>query len=111
MTSDAERLADILEGISRVGKYAASGHDAFLQNELIQTWIVHNIQIIGEAASRLSREFRQRHAEVPWSQIAAMRNLIVHDYFGVDLEQVWRVVERDLPILRTHVESFLKDPG
>jgi uncharacterized protein with HEPN domain len=109
MSGDKDRLADILEGIARVEKYAASGREAFLCDELIQTWIVHNIQIIGEAAGKLSRDFRALHSEVPWPQIAGMRNIIIHDYFGIDLDQVWQVVERDLPVLRSQVESFLED--
>jgi hypothetical protein len=71
MNGDKDRLADILEGIARVEKYAFSGKEAFLRDELIQTWIVHNIQIVGEVAGKLSRDFRTLHSEVPWPQIAA----------------------------------------
>lgn len=65
MKRDQDRLADIPEGIARVEKYATSGHAAFLRDELVQTWIVHNLQIVGEAASKLSREIRTLPTEVP----------------------------------------------
>jgi uncharacterized protein with HEPN domain len=107
MNGDKARLEDILEGIIRVERHAAE-QQTFFQDELIQTWVIHNIQIIGEAAGKLSREFRALHPEVPWPQISGMRNLIVHDYFGIDLDQVWQVVQRDLPVLRDQVEVFLK---
>ena len=88
MKDDASRLQDILEAISRIEKYAARGRDTFERDELVQTWILHNLQIIGEAARGVSAELQARHVEVPWRQIIAMRNILVHDYFTVDLVEV-----------------------
>lgn len=107
------RLRDILDAISRIERYAARGWEAFEQDELIQVWIFHHIQMIGEAASQLGREFHETHPETPWPQIVAMRNLLVHEYFGIDLHEVWRTVERDLPALRSAIERLretLKGP-
>ncbi len=101
-------LRDILDAIVRIERYAARGREAFEQDELIQTWIIHHLQIIGEAAAKLSRDFHKAHPEVPWPQIVAMRNVLVHEYFGVDLEEVWRTVEYDLPSLKHAVEEILK---
>ena len=107
MRDPKERLLDMLEAIERIERYAARGRVAFEADELVQTWIVHHIQIIGEAAAKLGPEVRERHPEIPWPEVVAMRNVLVHDYFGVDLEEVWRVVERDLPILKRAVEAAL----
>jgi uncharacterized protein with HEPN domain len=104
---DAERLRDIAEAIERIEKYAVQGREAFESDELIQTWYVHNIEIIGEAARALSPELRVRHPDVPWAAISAMRNVLVHEYFHIDLEEVWSAVERDLPQLKERVEEIL----
>jgi len=105
---DRERLLDILESIENIRKYALSGKTAFLENELIQVWIIHHVQIIGEAAGRLSPELRDKHHEIPWPDIISMRNTLVHHYFGMDLDLIWDTVERDIPNLRVQVEAILQ---
>jgi uncharacterized protein with HEPN domain len=106
---DAGRLQDILEAVSRIEKYAGRGRDAFERDELVQTWILHNLQIIDEASRKVSEALQVRHPEVPWRQMVAMRNILVHDYFTVDLEEVWAAVESDLAELRTRIESVLRE--
>jgi uncharacterized protein with HEPN domain len=108
MRDDRERLRDIVEAIERIEKYAATGRQRFERDELVQVWIVHHLQLIGEAARSLSDEFRNSHPQLPWSQIIGMRNVLVHDYFGIDAEIVWAAVERDLPKLRAEIESLLR---
>lgn len=108
MRDPKERLRDILDAIARIERYASRGREAFQEDELIQVWIFHHIQIIGEAAANLGRTFHEAHPEVPWPQIVAMRNVLVHEYFGVDLEEVWKTVERDLPVFKGAVEQLLR---
>jgi uncharacterized protein with HEPN domain len=100
MRSPQERLLDILEAIARIERYVALGKARFLEDELIQVWMVHHLERIGEAAARLGREFQEAHPQVPWREMVAMRNLLVHEYFSVDLEEVWETVVRDLPLLK-----------
>ena len=107
MRSDRERLLDILEAIERIEKYASKGKAAFLQDELIQNWMVNHITMIGEACRALPDEFQAAHANVPWADIIAMRNLLVHHYFGIDVEAVWAVVERDIPELKLNIQVIL----
>lgn len=109
MRDDRERLRDILEAIERIERYAARGRDEFIKDELIQTWVVHHIQIIGEAARKLSEEVRAEYDQVPWPVIIAMRNILVHDYFSVDIEEVWSTVDRNLPALKANISSILED--
>ncbi len=78
MRDDRERLLDIQEALERIERYAAQGRESFEQNELIQTWILHHLQILGEAARAISTDFKQQHPEVAWPQIAGMRNILVH---------------------------------
>ncbi|MBI5709385.1 MAG: DUF86 domain-containing protein [Candidatus Eisenbacteria bacterium] len=99
MRDQRERILDMLEAIERIERQAAKGRRAFEQDELIQVWIVHWLQIVGEAAAKLGRDFHEAHPSVPWSKVVAMRNVLVHDYFGIDLEEVWQVVGRDLQSL------------
>jgi uncharacterized protein with HEPN domain len=107
MRRDLERLADILEAIQHIERYACRGRSAFETDELLQTWMVHHLQVVGEAAAQLSSEFRERHPEVPWREVTAMRNLLVHAYFRVHLDEVWIAVERDIPQLKAQVQALL----
>jgi len=107
MRSDRERLLDIQEAIGRIERYAVQGREAFEQDELIQTWIVHHLQIIGEAARGLSEESRTANQQVPWNQIIGMRNILVHHYFGIDEPVVWSVVENHLQALKSAVQQIL----
>lgn len=108
MRDPKERLRDILDAIAQIERYAIRGRQAFEQDELIQVWMLHHIQIIGEAAAHLGRDFHQAHPELPWPQIVAMRNVLVHEYFGIDLAEVWKTVERDLPAFKRDVENLLR---
>lgn len=108
MRDPRERLLDMLEAIERIERHAAKGRAEFEKDELIQTWVVHHLQIVGEAAAKLSRDFQEQHSSIPWPQVVAMRNVLVHDYFGVDLEEVWRVVERDLPELKSKLKELIE---
>lgn len=107
MRDDTQRLQDILEAIERIDRHAAKGRDAFVADELIQTWITHHLQIIGEAARGLSSAFREKHTDAPWQQIIGMRNVLVHGYFGIDHDVIWEVVERDLPSLKENIVFIL----
>lgn len=108
MRDDRERLEDILDAIARIAKYSARGREAFESDELIQTWVVQHLQIIGEAASRVSDEMQSAHPEIAWANMVAMRNIIVHEYFGVDRDEVWSTVEFDLPTLKRQIEAIVR---
>lgn len=110
MRDDRERLLDILEAIERIQRYASRGRDAFLADELLQTWVVHHVQIIGEAARQVSETLKVAHPEIPWSAIVAMRHILVHQYFDVDSQEVWVTVDRDLPELKLKVNAILSAP-
>jgi len=104
---DLERLQDILEAIDRIQQQTSSGRAAFDGQPLVQVWVVHHLEIVGEACRGLSAELRGRHPEVPWPAIVGMRNILVHDYFGLNLDEVWAAVERDIPNLRRQVLAIL----
>ena len=107
MRDDRKRLVHILEAIERVERYAARGEQAFRRDELIQTWMVRNIQVIGEAARALSQNLRDDHPNIPWSSVIGMRHVLVHDYFDIDLDIVWRVIEQDVPALKRNIRNIL----
>jgi uncharacterized protein with HEPN domain len=106
---DRLRLSDILEAINRIERYAARGKASFLQDELLQTWVIHHILLIGEAARGVSETVRNAHPEVPWSPILGMRNIVVHHYFQVDHELVWNVVASELPPLKAQISAILSE--
>ncbi|MBE9156908.1 DUF86 domain-containing protein [Nodosilinea sp. LEGE 06152] len=107
MRSDREKLEDILEAIERIERYAVQGIQAFEQSELIQTWFIQNLQVIGEASRSLSAAIREQHPEVPWSKIIGMRNILAHNYFEVDVDIVWTVIDQELPALKQNITSIL----
>jgi uncharacterized protein with HEPN domain len=103
MRSDRERLSDILEALEKIERYTPRGKQAFENDELFQVWVVRHLQIIGEAASRISAETQIRFPEVPWGKMIGMRHVLVHGYFDIDLEIVWSVIENDLPSLKVQI--------
>ena len=108
MRDPRERLQDILEAIQNIQRHTSAGRQAFQQDELVQSWCVRHLQIIGEAARALPDETRNSIPGIPWSDIIGMRHILVHNYFGIDTELVWNVVENRLDLLKTTIESFLK---
>jgi uncharacterized protein with HEPN domain len=103
---DAERLADIIEAADKIATRVGRGREAFDKDEDVQIAIVHLIQIIGEAASGLSDALVDAHPEIPWRQIVAIRNRVVHGYFEVDLDILWDVAFGDVPGLATQVQAI-----
>src|SRR3972149_1512062 len=100
-------LKHILDAIARIESYTGQGRKAFLQNTMVQDAVIRNLEVIGEAVRQLPADLRQRYPHIPWRSITALRNVLIHEYFGVDLEIVWRVVQRRIPTLRRHVEGLL----
>lgn len=98
----------MLEAIDRIERYATRGRDAFDRDELIQSWFVRHLQILGEAARALPDEIRQKAPDVEWNKITGMRHVLVHDYFGIDRDVVWTTVEKELGRLRTSLANLLE---
>lgn len=97
-------LQDMLQSMERIRRYIVDlDLAAFLNDEKTSDAVVRNVEIIGEATRQLPETFKHAHAEIPWHQMAGMRNRIVHDYVGVDLELVWAVVTESLPSLTEHL--------
>jgi len=102
-------LRHIRDAIARIEKYTAQGRKAFFEDSMVQDAVIRNLEVIGEAVRSLPPELKRRHPEIPWRSITALRNVLIHEYFGVDLEIVWRVVQRRIPTLKRHVEAMLAD--
>ncbi len=107
MRDDNERLLDILESIENIEKYAVRGKNVFENDELVQTWILHHLQILGEAAAKVSDDLQERYPEIPWLKIIGMRNILVHDYFRIDTKAVWSVVKNDIPALKKAIRAMM----
>lgn len=107
MRDDSERLRDILEAIERLEKYTNYGKTAFEEQELIQTWVIYHLQIIGEASRATSQEFKAKYPEIPWREAGDLRNLVIHEYFRINLAFIWDIVENDIPTLKQQIEFIL----
>lgn len=108
MRNPAERLHDILEAIAAIERYLGRGQAAFEQDELLQSWFVRHLQIIGEAARSLPQSVRDAAPDVPWTKMIGMRNILVHGYFHIDTTVVWQTVTKDLPALKPAIEQLLQ---
>lgn len=107
---DLVYLRHIRDAIQHVERYVQSVSKAeFFEEEMRQDAVIRQLSIIGEAAGDLSEEFRRDYPSIPWSDIYGMRNKLVHDYFGVDLEAVWDTIENDLPPLSRTVEAAISE--
>ena len=108
MRDDSERLLDILSAIHRVLAKTGTGSEAFQSDEMLQVWVIHHLQIIGEACRCLSQEFKRRHPDEIWGKATGLRHILVHHYFDIDAALVWNVIEQDLPALKEKVMAILE---
>jgi uncharacterized protein with HEPN domain len=100
-------LAHILECIDKIERFTADGRERFFQEVMVQDAVLRNLEVIGEAAKRLDDAYRAAHPEVPWRALAGLRDVLIHQYEGVDLEKVWAIVEQELPSLRGTLAAIL----
>jgi uncharacterized protein with HEPN domain len=101
----------MLECIERVKTYTSDGESVFLQSQLVQDAVIRNLQVMAESSQRLSESTKLIAPDVPWRSISGFRNIMVHDYLGLDLEVIWSVVSQELPNLEMALSKIkeLKD--
>lgn len=92
-----------MDAIDRIETYAVEDQEAFLEDEKTQDAILYNLLIIGEAAGRVSKEFRERHPDVPWASIIGTRNVLAHGYDHVKIDFVWEILQKDLEPLKAEI--------
>ena len=100
MRKDDARLLDIVLACREAGEFVGGvSRERYLQDRKLQTALCMELEIVGEAAKAVSEEFKAAHPEVPWRDIVGLRNRIVHEYFRLDLNVIWEIVQKDLPVL------------
>jgi len=107
MTDTFDRLEHIQEAITKIIKYTKRGRRRFDREEGTQNSIIYYLQIIGEAASAIPQDFRDRHPEIPWRQMISTRNKLIHHYEGIDLDIVWETATVSIPDLQPKIDAIL----
>jgi uncharacterized protein with HEPN domain len=108
---DRVYLVHIRECIRRIEQYVVGGQAAFLSDPKTQDAVARNLQVLAESSTRLSATLLAQHPGIEWRAIRGFRNVLVHDYLGIDLERVWQIVERDLPPLKVAIGRMLETVG
>lgn len=107
MKDDKLYLTHILECISNIEDYTSNGRDEFFESTLIQDAVIRNLEVIGEATKSISKLTRDNNIEIPWKEMAGLRDILIHNYFGVDIKIVWNVVDNELRKIRYGLEQII----
>jgi uncharacterized protein with HEPN domain len=105
--NDGLYIRHMLECIERIEEYTASGYVVFEFDTMMQDAVMRNLEVMGEAAKQVSQATRDQHPDIPWRRIAGMRDVLIHDYMGVDIDEVWNVVENNLAELKAQLLQIL----
>ncbi|HZY57532.1 MAG TPA: DUF86 domain-containing protein [Rubrobacteraceae bacterium] len=109
MSNDRVFLLHIRDALREVLTFIeGESYESFLANRMVQNAVMRSFEVVGEAARRVSPEFRQTHPEVPWRLMSDFRNKLIHDYFGLDLEVIWKTATEDAPVLLAQVEGLIE---
>ena len=111
MKDDTLYLIHILEGIGRIEQYTAEGKGAFLRDTKTQDAVLRNLQTLSESTQRLSAALKAGHPEIDWVRVGGFRNVLVHDYLGINFVRVWEIIQNGLPQLKAAIEKILRDFG
>jgi uncharacterized protein with HEPN domain len=109
VTDDRVYLVHIADCIARIESYTSEGKVSFFSSTLIQDAVIRNLQTLSESTQRISVSLKAASPSVEWRNISAFRNVIVHNYLGIDLNQIWAIVESDLPELKLQIERILRE--
>ena len=107
MKDDAVYLRHIQECIRRIEENVKEGRERFMSSHTLQDAVVRNLQTMAESTQRLSDDLKEAHPEVEWYRIAAFRNVLVHDYLGIDIERIWEITQRDIPELKQAILAMI----
>lgn len=110
MKDDSVYLHHIIECIRRIVENVKEGRERFMASHTLQDAVIRNLQTMAESTQRISDELKEAHPEIEWYRIAAFRNILVHDYLGVDIERIWEIVQRDIPELKQAILQILNLP-
>ena len=109
MRDDALYLRHIMECIRRIEQNAAGGQEQWMASHTLQDAVLRNLQTMSESTQRLSEALKARHPEVEWPRIVAFRNVLVHDYLGIDLDRIWEIIQRDVPEFKQAIAAMLPE--
>jgi uncharacterized protein with HEPN domain len=106
---DSLYLQHILDAISKIEEYVSVGYDTFMATSHWQDAVIRQLEIIGEATKNLTDNLRMNHPQIPWKRISGLRDILIHNYMGVDLHAVWEITQKNLPELKERVLAILSD--
>lgn len=109
MRREIQRLEDIMEAIENIEMEMVSERKEFDNNKMLQIWVLHYLQIIGEAVNQLDDDIKSNYSKAPWREIIGLRHMLVHQYFNIDLDIIWKIAVDEVPTLKEQVQQILKD--
>ena len=103
-------IEDIITAMEKIQNYISNlNYETFLKNEMIIDACIRNLEIIGEASKNIPKNIREKYPDIPWKRMIALKNIAIHEYFGVDLSIIWEIITKNLPETKPNIKQILKN--